>query len=454
MQEISISEAIEITSGTLKYQYYTTAILGLCQFTFSIYILGLPYMLSQNTDLSISSDFLNFSNDQKYLKEIIIDVYFIGITLGSILFSWLADKYGRKKVLKIATLFYSLFSFIISIALSINVLVICSFFLGFFFQNVLSITFIILTEVLPINSRVVLSSLLMSCWSLGLIYNSLMYLYEVSWRYNLMIISFMLLLCYKLFDFIYESPRNLLLCNNPEKALKVLNKISICNGKGPFTHNIIDLDITPNTKNASQSSYLALFNKNLIITTLILFVYWFNTILIYYGLIFTSVAIVSNPYINGIIIAFMEIISMIFTSLFGNRFKRKNVVFLSMLIARSGLYLISAFSYFSPDSAIVIIPFAIAKLGLSFEFYYLYLCTGELYPTYCRSVAFGLCGIVGRFGGVAQARIVSFANDYEIQPTLIIAAVGCLSFISVCVMRETANDEFKEVDEGEGKKGG
>jgi MFS family permease len=237
--------------------------------------------------------------------------------------------------------------------------------------------------------------------------------------------------------------------------LKILNKISICNGSGPFIYSITDLNPTPNAKSAPESSYLALFNKSLIITTLILFVYWFNTILIYYGLIFTNVAIVSNPYINGIIIALMEIISMIFTSLFGNRFKRKKVVFLSMLITRSGLYFISAFSYFYPNSAIVIIPFAITKLGLSFEFYYLYLCTGELYPTYCRSVAFGLCGIVGRFGGVAQARIVSFANDYGIQPNLIIATVGCLSFISVWVMRETANDEFKEVEEGEreGNKG-
>lgn len=445
MEEITVGEAIEFTSGNIKYQYMISGIFSLCHFSYSSYALGLAFMLSSNHSNNNASKFFSLYDEKEYLQKIIISCYFMAIPIGALLFSWLSDKYGRKKLLEFTILAYSIGSAAATVAMSVETLAIASFIMGFFAQNGLSGTYVILTEMSPVKSRVILTSILFCAWSSGLIYSSLLYYYNINWRLNLCFLTVVVMTLYFLMIFVYESPRCLLIKNDVKQAHFVFDKISKMNGKGVFDYTLIHCK--PFIERSY--SYLKLISKTNIKTTIIASLLWFNVNLIYYAILFINVTIDDNQYFNGFIMGCVEIASMICTGFIGNTFNRRTLLYFSASLARAALIMVLIWKMMYGNSFMLILFFAFSKIGVSFEFYAISLSTGESYPTTYRAMAGGFFNFIGRCGGLASSNLVYFAEILNVSPTLFIVTISSFSIIGIHFMKETRNSVLKEMSDSE-----
>ncbi|OMJ71556.1 hypothetical protein SteCoe_30196 [Stentor coeruleus] len=444
MHEVPISEAIEMTSGNLKYQYFIAIILGLCNFVYSSYVLGFPFMLSQDKNGPNATNSLELFDDRENIKHLITKAFFLGIPFGALVLSLLSDKYGRKKVFEITIRCYCLFTFMICITLTHRMLIVFSFLLGFLFQNGICSVFIMMIEILPIDSRVKMTCFVVGCWGLGLIYNSLLYFFGISWRVNLLFITVLLVVIIKMLEYAYESPRILFINSGNKQAHNVLNEICIYNEQGEFTNQIFK-----SSAFVEGYCYYGLFKRNLIKTTFLCVLFWLSTILLYSELAFINVTIFSDIHYNGITIGIIEIGSMALLSIFGNKIQRKQLFFYSLITTRIGIILTAQFSYFTPESLGIVLPFLVTKLGLWSELYLMLLVTGELFPTYYRSTGYGFCTIIGSIGFLAHNWLVDYTKIFNISSTIITVILSCLSFVSVYFIHETGKSKLKDFTESE-----
>ncbi|OMJ71557.1 hypothetical protein SteCoe_30197 [Stentor coeruleus] len=445
MEDITVGEAIEITSGNMKYQYRIVGIFSLCHFSYSSYALGLAFMLSSNRSNNNATKFFDLYDEREYLQKIIISCYFMAIPIGALLFSWISDKYGRKKILEFTIFIYTIGSAMATIATSVKMLAVASFIMGFFAQNGLSGTYVILTEISPVKSRVILSSILFSSWSSGLIYSSLLYYFNINWRLNLCFLTVVVMAFYFLMAFVYESPRCLLTKNDVKQVQSVFEKISKINGKENFDYTLIHYK--PFIQRSY--SYLKLISKTNIKKTIIASLLWFNMNLIYYAILFINVSIDDNQYFNGFIMGCVEIVSMIFTGFIGNKFNRRALLFFSALLARVALVMIFIWKMMYGNSFMLVLFFAFSKIGVTFEYYSITLSTVESFPTTYRAMAGGFFNFVGRCGGLASSNLVYFAEALGISSTLFTVVISSFSIIGIYFMKETRNSVLKEMSDGE-----
>ena len=132
--EVNIDEAINITSGTRKYQQIMTLIMILVPFSVSPIILCSPFFLPQSSDFwfkdSASAELDPFSKDSSQATSF-RTFYFSGVVIACLILPWLADKYGRKLVIKRYLIVGTISTVIL--ALSINMIMMCI--AGFFYRR-------------------------------------------------------------------------------------------------------------------------------------------------------------------------------------------------------------------------------------------------------------------------------------------------------------------------------
>ena len=160
MEKITVSEAIEQTAGQNTYQFRLVFLCCLCQLGVSCYHLGLDFMVNDSKH-SYTAAFM--IEDDVVQKGAIIGIDNLGIPIGSLVLLWMFDKFGRKYILQMISIWYIIFLFFVVISLSSLMLMFCSLFLGFFLNSCISGTFILLLEVVPEKSRVKMTSILMAC---------------------------------------------------------------------------------------------------------------------------------------------------------------------------------------------------------------------------------------------------------------------------------------------------
>lgn len=446
MEKISITDAIERTAGNYRYQYQILFLLGICQIGFSCYILGLAFMLPDNMLGPTATTSFEFINEKDFYREIIISCCFTGIPIGSLVISWLSDRFGRKTMLKHGCLWYMVFLILATFSFTRGMLMLSAFFLGFFLNSGVSLTFIILSEVVTAKSRVFMTSILLSCWSCGLVFDSIMYELNVSWRVTLFTSAMLLLFVLLLSGHIEESPRFLLANNRRSEAEKVLNKISILNGCGDFNSSLLK----EYKAETHKHSYSLLCSHGLKWNTLVASVLWLNALCMYYGMIFSGPIIGNNVYTNGRLMGIMEILAMAVNCFIGDKVPRRKIFLLAIFISRLSLGITVAISYFTNQENWALVGFfCIGRFSLSFEMYLLYLCTSELFPTYIRNMAIGYCSVIGRVGGILSSNVIGIARSLETSPILLIALLTSTSVIALYFMRETKGETLVDTVKAE-----
>lgn len=221
---------------------------GLGAFHLRTFLLLCLVDMNDGVELVLSS-FLNpiirslFPHATSATLELLASIFYAGILLGSLTSGFLADRYGRKRLITSGALLQICVSFVFYLANSLEAMVLLRFLYGFSFGFTVAVTTSMFAEVSPSAYRGKGILLINFCISIGKLYAVFLgwlflkpVLAETNWK--------LMMVCGSLPNFIVlwgsiyileESPRFLLLHRQYDAGIQVLNRMLKQNGKEPMT---------------------------------------------------------------------------------------------------------------------------------------------------------------------------------------------------------------------------
>ncbi|MWV42065.1 MFS transporter [Paenibacillus sp. HJL G12] len=335
----------------------------------------------------------------------------VGMVFGAAAAGYLADRFGRKKVLLWTLLIFSVASGLSALASSFWVLCLLRFITGIGLGGELPVASTLVSESMPASQRGRAVVLLESFWAGGWLAAALISYFLIptyGWQIAFVIGAVPALYALYLRRAIDDSP---VYKSNQSKVASV-----------SFTEKLGSIWTSRHRR-----------------TTLMLWILWFTVVFSYYGMFLWLPSVMTMKGFS-LIKSFEYVLIMTLAQLPGyftaayfiEKFGRKFVMITYLVLTAA-----SAAWFGTADSAGMLIA---AGICLSFfnlgAWGGLYAYTPELYPTSVRSTGVGLATSVGRIGGVIAPFLVGYMVQHEIQIStifimffviILIGAIGVLT---------------------------
>ena len=455
---VNIDEAMNIVSGTRKYQKLMILILSLSNTAIFAMIdcshYYLPDVPADCTSPSSCESYEFFKNSAAFdfglfessrnLRDSFFTYYNIGKIIGCLV-PWLADIYGRKKII-IYNCILGVFSFTL-LALSVNqtLLYISAFLIGIVELGILVTTIILCVETMDFKKRNIYIQMIWIIMPMCSIIFIVLLQLQVPWRYVLLICPLSILVQLLFMPYIQESPRYLLTNRcNIKAATKAINKISLRNGEGTFDYILA----SESSKTASFISIREIITSKILMLQIIVGnLAWLLLITGYYG----STLVMPEDFqgsfwlyifihIANILCELLLIVAVIF-------FGRKKTVASNFLIVGIIFIIITPIEFLKIDNDVLkileICLLSVIRVSFPALVCLIYLFTAEMFPTNIRSAAFCLCSIAGRITESTGLGKLMFSNLSVCA--LIIGVFTILGGASMVVFQETGGKEIDEV---------
>uniref|UniRef100_A0A3B4VBV8 Solute carrier family 22 member 5-like n=1 Tax=Seriola dumerili TaxID=41447 RepID=A0A3B4VBV8_SERDU len=310
-------------------------------------------------------------------------VYFLGVLVGSFLSGQLSDRFGRKPVLFATVAVQTFFTFVEIFSPSWTVFSILLFISGLGqISNYVS-AFVLGTEILTGNVRVLFSSMgVCLAFAFGYMMLPLFAYFLRDWRSLLLALSVPGLLYFPLWWFVPESPRWLLSQGRVEEAETIVRDAAKRN-QVEAPEVIFDNYNTETHPKEHFNIFSLLRTRNIRNTTVILCMVLSAG---YFGLSLNTSRLHANPYISCFISAAVEVPAYISSWLALRYLPRRLSVICILLLGGVSLYLIQLV----PQNLSVALEM-LGKFAITTGTALLFAYTAELYPTVLRNTATGTC---------------------------------------------------------------
>lgn len=340
----------------------------------------------------------------------------IGMAIGALVFGAMADKVGRKNILIITLLLFSIGSGLSAFVGTISLFFILRFFIGMGLGGELPVASTLVSESVPPERRGRIVVLLESFWAVGWILSAIISYYIIptfGWRIAVILSALPAFYALYLRFSLPDSPK--------------YESVSQAEKKSIF-HNM-------------KSVWAKEYSKQ----TLILWVLWFCVVFSYYGMFLwlPSVMILKG---FSLIKSFQYVLIMTLAQLpgyftaawFVEKVGRKFVL-ITYLIGTA----LSAYFFGTAE----VLPLLITA-GILLSFFNLgawgalYAYTPEQYPTVIRGTGAGMAAAVGRVGGILGPLLVGYlvASGSSIGSIFGIFAIAILiGVVAVAFGKETKN---------------
>lgn len=333
----------------------------------------------------------------------------LGMAIGAILFGILADRIGRKKVLLITLMMFSLGSLASAFASGLMVFLILRLLIGAGLGGELPVASTLVSESVAPAHRGRAVVLLESFWAAGWLVSALIAYYVMptwGWRAALILTGLCALYGLWMREGIQESPQ--------------------------FTGET--------TKPSFMAAMKAIWAKEHLRATIMLWIVWFMVVFSYYGMFLwlPSVMVMKgfsmiNSFAYVLIMTLAQLPGYFTAAWLIEKWGRKKVL-ATFLIGTA----ISAFGFGMATSAVTLI---ISGILLSYfnlgAWGALYAYSPEQYPTAVRSSGSGLAAGVGRIGGIVGPMFVGalltqgvgFTTIFGIFTIAVLIAVAAVVFL-------------------------
>ncbi|XP_054610996.1 solute carrier family 22 member 4-like [Dunckerocampus dactyliophorus] len=361
-------------------------------------------------------------------------VFFLGVLVGSFFSGVLSDRFGRKPVLFATLAVQAVFSLALIASPSWEMLCVLFFFIGLgSISNYIS-CFVLGTEILTGNARVVYASMgVCVAWALGYMMLPLIAYFLRSWKDLTVAITVPALLYIPFWWVLPESPMWLLSQGRVAEAETIMRRAAKMNRvEAPekiFADYLIYAN-TPEAKSAQRYTFIDLLRRRSILaTTVILCFVWFTMSICYYGLSLNTSRLHSDPYISCFLSAVVEVPAYSSTCLAVRFLPRRMAVALVFLVVALSLFFIQLVpqSVLEVAVALEMLGKFAATAGTSL----LYVFTAELYPTGLRNTASGTCTMVSRTGSCIAPFLLHLNVYFKY---LSYVTFGSLAMVSAFVM--------------------
>lgn len=375
------------------------------------------------TSWTFNDTFYSFSYTEKfnlvcgrsYLIALSNSLYMIGEIVGCGIITYLADRFGRKPIIFVATIPGVLASFMTLFAPNVTIFLLARVLYGASGTGLGSVTTVLLMEICGVKYRGVLATAGNLGWAAFYIaLPGFAYWLRDSSKIQILITIFyssLLLVNW----FVPESPRWLILNKKTKKAEKLLTKICKINKLQSVSPKQIIAEMNTRiherekgTPETARETYLDLFRYPATTRrTIILYFYWFVCSFVYYGLSLNAKIFGSNVLLNFFLLGLIEIPSyVIYSYLFKEQNRR---IHLASTMILSGLFCALVAAVPTDTTWAIILMVIVGKFFITASFSIIYPYSCEMYPTSIRSTALGCCSVCARIAGV----VAPFAGDLD-----------------------------------------
>ncbi|GMT26149.1 hypothetical protein PFISCL1PPCAC_17446 [Pristionchus fissidentatus] len=397
---------------------------------------------------------------------------FVGWMICSPVWGWFCDRYGRRTGLFISALLCSIFGIATAASTSFLMFVILRGCVGLAIGGITQVA-TIYTEFLPTTKRATCIVALEFFWAIGAAVEgviALIVMPTLGWRGLIVFSSLPLLMFAFCCAWMPESPRYYVAHGKNDKAFEVLQRVASYNKKELPEGKLVAEKTESMEKDLKKpTGILALIEKPLLVTSLLIWLVWMMNAFSYYGMtlyttkLFQStdtchggseaniqlndtslcVPLKKEDYVDIIATSFSEVPGLILTFLLIERLGRKLTMSLQFLFFGIANYLL----YFcmSRTWIVWILFFARALIAGAFQTAYVY--TPEVYPTPMRALGIGTASAFGRMGAIVTPYVAQVVADHNLAyATLIYGSSGLLgSLASFLLPIETAGREMMDV---------
>ncbi|XP_062981452.1 solute carrier family 22 member 7-like [Elgaria multicarinata webbii] len=407
---------------------------------------GWVYDSSQYTSTTVTE--WDLVCEKKGLNQAIATFFFIGVTLGAVLFGYLSDRFGRRRVLLLSFFVTLCFGTMSAFSVSYLMFVIMRSLCGVGLTGISIISLILAVEWTDIKHRTFCGTISGISWSVGYMLLALVAYLIRSWRWLLLAVTSPCLLSIIVWWWLPESARWLLTKKKVEAAHSCLSKCARVNGKGDFQSRITPEVLQKATMVDKSRTYFywhLVKTPKLRKTTLCSATVWFGVAFTYYGITLNISGFSLDPYMTQFTFGAIEIPAKLGVYFVLDRIGRRHCQAWSLIAAGSLIALNMAIPAEHGH-----VRSAVAILGKGFSeasFTTVFLYTAELYPTVLRQNGIGCCSFVARIASSIAPLIMLLDDTWRYLPPMIFSVVAGLSGMVAFLLMETTNVQLPETIE-------
>ncbi|XP_013147373.1 PREDICTED: organic cation transporter protein-like [Papilio polytes] len=360
-----------------------------------------------------------------------------GILLGSILFGFLSDRYGRKNTFLVSITALIVFGFAIPFAPDYTTFTVLRFFLGIATSGTMVVSFVLIMETAGPNFREILGCLFQIPFIIGHMTVPLFAYFFRSWDSYSLALAIPPVIYFGYFFLLTESPRWLVSVGRVKEATVIVKRACVMNNL-PTTKVEENLSKLAQSIQSSPSgpklNYSALFRKSLRLRTVCCCVMWTISGLTFFGFNQYISQTSPDPFISvaaaGAIQIPSNLISIWLIKYFGRR------ITTAMFFTLGGVCVVVLGVV--PDD--FWITLTLGTLGVSCAAIVaatIYIYTSELFPTVVRNMAMGSSSMSMRIGSMIAPFVSNLSLTVSWLPTLIFGFAPIAAGIVCLLLPET-----------------
>nr|XP_046167255.1 solute carrier family 22 member 7a [Oncorhynchus gorbuscha] len=396
--------------------------------------------------------------DSKKLNQALATFFFIGVTIGAVIFGYLSDKFGRKPMILVSFVASAVFGTMSAFSVSYVMFAVTRTLCGVALTGMTITTLALSIEWTDIKHRTFTGTIISLGWSLGNMLLALLAYFIRDWRYLMLVVTSPCIAAIISWWWIPESARWLLANGKVKEAKKYLVQCAIMNGKYGYAAKL-DTEtlrkVTVSEVANKDYSYLDLVKTpKLRKITICSGIFWFAVSFAYYGISFKITGFGLNMYLTHFVYGAIEVPAKVGAYFALDRIGRRNGQAWSLIITGA---LIALNTAIPTENALVRTCIAVVGKGFSeVAFTTAFLYTAELYPTVLRQCGLGYTSFIGRMGGSLVPMVMLLEDYWVFTPPLIFAVTaigsGCVVFLLPETMNVCLPENILDVEEGRHKR--
>ncbi len=415
-----------------------------------VFALGFAWLLDSleaniiGSVLGILKKIWNFTPLQGSLT---VSVWLIGIMIGSVVFGYLSDRFGRKRVFFLTLLWYGLFTAVCAFSDNIWVFIFLRFLAALGIGGEYAAISSAVVEFIPKNVRGKSDAFIMSLWPVGAMCSALLVMLtlrlfplEIAWRAGFLFAVVLALFALYIRKNVPESPRWLVDRQRIQEADRIVTAAEkeIMEEKNlmelPRTQPITIHPVAFSVWSQTKELYSKYFGRMVLGAALN-----FSQVALGYGSIaFASLVLFPITNTSPEVVPFYMTVAFMFAFLGG-----LTSVFMVDTVGRKLTGIISYCSYLIACLSIIFVTSSLSALVSLCVMQYCYtwgwvteyVIKSEIFPTRSRAAAIGWATFFGRTGGIITAPILTAVYQSTASLSAVAFTLALLvspGFIAAC----------------------
>ena len=383
---------------------------------------------------------------KEWMIHLCTSIFFVGWGIGSLLFGWICDKYGRKRVLLPTLMIFLTISALSSLSPNVELLIVCRLLIGTLCAGITINLTVIASEFVGNRHRPFATISIFLMYSISHVLLAVQAMFVSNWRHLFLIISLPYIPLVLIWSWLPESARWLHSKNKNKEAVVILKAIASVNKK-ELPDKVVLEPLTDNSFRKSTSIRGLFHHFSAACVTVILGFGSFAINVGYYGMSLAASDFGGhNIYINFILISLVEIPALPVAIYSSMKIGRKPTTAYSLII---GGVFCACVSFVPKNHSWIYIRLTVAMIGkffVSVSFDVAYTWCAELYPTELRGMGLGCKLVTGRVGAASAPWIaVALRSINKRIPFVVMGCIGILGGVAMLWLPETKDLSENEI---------